>query len=530
MRTQVLPIEHFLGIMTNFDEVNMPFGGALSMANMSQFTHNRLQRIPGVVDTINIANADGYFPESWPTRISGTDYLMTAIVDAGGTGRVWNVTSAAEVTGGTALTDTGTGLLANIWSSTEYLGQQFISNGIQPMQRITAATTKVDVTGTPTPPKGMLIKSYFGRLYCAGLTEVAGVTATDADKSKVWYSVSLDDVTDMVFSANAFLNCQEVPGEITSLAINSPTTAAGTIAGELVVGKRSGIMKLTGDPGDGGSALDVVSSSVGTDAPHTFVNTPVGLLFMGISFGKRSIYYLPIGSSGEPQEIGQGLLDVLNADSPDNLGDPRLSRAVYHDGFYKLFIKRGTAIVEVWADITEFIRSQRISWYGIHTRGVRQAPTVTSDGVLNVFEIVSAQGKHFTENTDKTSTFIDSSASVLVAELDIPLNVAPDTDEKAYDLLSLFIAKEANTSGNALSVESFSEGVSQNGPDTVSIFDSTVSVGFTADIPIIGSAGAGLTGDTARLKLRHTSNARLDILKARLQYLAHEGTRSKNEP
>lgn len=528
MQTNLIPIKDFLGLKTNSDESFTEFGGVLSCTNMAQYKPFRLQRIPGITDEINIAAADGKFLKSVVVWIAGVEYLYTVFSNGSNTVQIRNITNAVNTTGGSALTDTRAGALANIWTSTSYLGTEFIGNGVQVIQKITGAGTKIDITGTPTPPDGSLLKAYLGRLYVAGVSAVNGVAATDDDKSKAYYTDSLTETFDY---ANNFLNIAEIPGEVLSLAVNSPSSSAGTIQGELVLGKLNGLAKLTGDPGvSGGATMDIISSITGTEGPNSWVNTPVGLIFMGVSRGRRSIYFMPLGSQGEPKDIGQDLFDVLNDDT-EILTNPRLSHAVYHDGFYKLFLSRGAtpANVEVWLDINKFIRTQIIAWYGIHKRGLGEAPAVLSTGVLNAFGVVSAQGKHFTEKTDKTSTFLNTNGSTMIAELDLPLVVPSTPDEKVYDILNLQIAKEANVADNYITTEMFVEGVTEGDVNSLLIEDTTTTAGFQASVPLTGTNGASLAGHNARIKMQHTLNKRFDILKMDLQYLSHSRDKVRDD-
>lgn len=532
MKNRVVPITELKGIVTNIDEVSMPLGGMLSCANMARYVPDRFQRIPGLVDIETVSSAGNGFPIGFTARISGTEYLFVVRSSDSATADVYNLTSAAALTGGASLANNNTGYMAGIWTTTYYSGGVYVSNGLQAIQRITGATTKVSIStggdpGAVTPPKGSLIKSYLGRLYVAGVTEVAGVAATDTDKSRVWYSKSLDGPTAFNFLATNYFSVDEVPGEVTALAVNSPTSSGSTIVGELIVAKPTGIIKLNGDPAASNSAKDVVSASIGSEAPHTFVNTPIGLFFLGQSGGILSVYYLPVGSQGEPQDVGQVLRDVLN-DVSNPISNIRLSTAIYHDGFYKLFINRNGTILEEWLDIREIVQSDNMYWYGSHTRKAKQAPTVMANGELRVFEVIAGVGHHFRENTSKTSGFIDANGDALVAVLDIPLNVEPLVDEKVYDLLNVYFAKEANINSNQITVEKFLEGVAQGGSSSQSIYDSTTSSGSQIKVPVTGVNGASLAGRTARVKISHTTNTRLDILRLELQYLAHEDERVRS--
>lgn len=516
MKTETVLVDKFYGLATHLDINSVALGGYHSLAGMARYFPDRLQRIPGIQDVINIANAANGIPLGWRTRIGGTEYLMSVISQNATTARLWNVTSAAEITGATALADNQTGIWANQWSTVYYIGFQWVTNGLQEVQKILTSTTRADagITGSASPLKGHFLSTYLNRIYLSGLTTVAGVAATDNDKSRVMFS----DAGTVLFQAASFVYLDEIPGEIIGTAINSPTSADGTVSGELVIVKESGIGKLSGDPLSSSSTKDIVSATVGSDAIKTFVNTPNGLIFMGKSNGKYSIYLLPVGSSGEPTEIGRALDLVLN--DPNNpLVSPRLSRAIYHDRFYKLFVNKNGTLTEVWAEVT---KDGDVIWYGPHERGVKDSPVVLSDNTLNLFGVISGQGKHFRERTDFTASYTKADQTSITAEIHMPLNVEPFNDDKSYDWLRVYLAKESNIPGRTLNIERLIDGVSQGGSISLDAFGTPSTSGFALSIPLVGSNGARLSSRSCSVKIKPSTGERLDILRADVKYLRHE--------
>ena len=141
-----------------------------------------------------------------------------------------------------------------------------------------------------------------------------------------------------------------------------------------------------------------------------------------------------------------------------------------------------------------------------------------------MYEIVSGVGKRFTENLSKTGNFTDITGQTIAVDLDLPLNVGQE-DEKVYDLLSLYFAKESNTNSNTVSVTKYLEGVAQGGTTSVSIADTSTTSGAVVLIPITGVNGGSLAGRTARIRIQQSVGSRFDLLKSTVQYLSHEKLR-----
>lgn len=528
MKYQVHDIADFLGLLTNYDEVTMPLGGALSVANLCQYFPSTIQRIPGLINKGAISNSDGGIPHAFRIQFGNNpDQIAAVITDTSGNVKLWNLSANAEITG-TYLNNQEDGALARVWSSAFYMGAWYVANGMQAIQKITNSSTRVSIPdgpadavdlGTSIPPIATFVETYLGRLYMAY-------------GRNVHYTESLLDD----YYADNILSIDEIPGVVTGLAINSPTSATAGIVGELIAMKATGLVKLRGDPFDANSIKDVVSAVVGSNSPHTWANTPIGLVFLGLRNDKYSVYFLPVGSGGEPTDIGHPLYNVLN-DPINPLLNIQLSNAVYHDGKYKLFLNRNGRMIEVWLDVDLLARDQysmgsfqtrspKTVWYGMHTREAGSATVVTDDKKLSVFDVIAGTGTYFEENEDRTAGFVNATGNVLQAVLDIPLNVPPPGIWKTWDLLAIYNSSASNVPNNSVAVDIYSEGAPKGTTRTVTVGDVNKSTGVDIRIPITGTNGASVAGDlSARVKLTHTLNKQFDILHMHVQTLVDEEMR-----
>ena len=420
-----------------------------------------LEKIPGLQKKATLTPTNLVAVRlAFQSDFNNATYTFVCLVESSGAAKIWNATLDEEVTGATALTDPDVGLtgkskdpgivvgtvggtppsptstspLRGIWSWTYHLGDVLVANGEQAIQKIIAYNQRQDLTGTPSPPIGRLIKSYLGRLYVAGV---------QGNEDKVFFSSSF--TTD--FPATYYLYSSEVPGAVTALAINSPSTAAGTIIGELVIAKERGLLKLTGDPGDATSTLDVVSGSVGSLSPRSFVNTDAGLLFFGIAGGMRAVYQLPLGTRGEPIKISHQVDDLLNSGSIDY----QEVWATLHDGFYKLFLPDGR---EFWFDIRYLMHQRRPRWWGPHYRGGASqilAPYTTTDGRVEAFQLVSGQAD-WIEELQRGTSFRLPDGSDQECILEFSLTGDPREEKKTHDSVSLQLDPQSATAGNQVQV------------------------------------------------------------------------------
>ena len=433
----IKPIPAFLGNQEGFANHAVPLGGFLECSGLVQYDVGKLEGIPGVGSFLSLTGTINNIPVAGVIVFSSNEDVYCVVVYTDGTAKLWNIGANVEITGATSLTDAyvgfvgkifgagsviGTGVsppgaisaLANIWTRTFYLGQELVANGVQAIQKITGYNTRADLTGSPSPPVGCLVQSYLNRLY------VAGVSATE---DRVYFSNSLTSD----FPSTSYLLTDEVPGWVTALSLNSPTSGGGTIVGELVIAKHAGIIKLTGDPAASTSSKDVVSNSVGSDSPHTFINTPLGTMFMGISGGRYNVYLMKYGSSGDPIVVSRTAIEKsLN----DGISNARLVYAQLHDGFYKLFVETGGEFVEYWFDVDSALGGSNL-WYGPHRRGLREAPVVGDSSQLFVFRVIGTTAAIYQEEEPGSSgNFFDVFGDRIPLTLEIPLNVDPIFEEK----------------------------------------------------------------------------------------------------
>src|SRR3990172_3024695 len=517
MITKLEPLPTFLGLITNVDASQVPFGGAVSCKNLAQFNPGRLRRIPGIVTaSAPVVDSQVRIPLSFLAEglgASGADQLIAIFMGAG-TVSVVNLTTGSSMSGPALAAP----VFDKPWSATFYNNKWMFAGGgntsIYQLDSASAYSAVVeDIVSAPpgsqNPPGGNLIKSFLNRLYIADL-------AGAGYEGLVVYSDSLSTN----FQASSLVNVKEIAGKVTALAVNSTSTDAVGIDTFLVIAKQSAIWVYNEQ------VKKLVTSAIGITANSAFANTPIGSLFLGNRGSLRSVFLLPLGTAGEPIDISETLRETLNGASP--LVNEGVAHAVYHDKFYKLFYSTGaqnTNQNEIWLDLDAFAREQRIIWYGVHSRGTfdsSAASRAATGGTLDLFSRGAAGAAvHFQENTNLTSGFVNSGGVTLVAELDLPLNVPPFNDEKIFDLIELQIAKEANISGNVLIAEPIADDDVKSAV-AVSVFDASSKGISRVAVPMRESSTTGMAARNARLRITQTSNARLDMLGASVQYLVNE--------
>ncbi len=504
MITQLKPISEFLGLITHVDPSQVPLGGAISCKNMAQLSTGRLRRIPGIVAASSPAtDAQVRIPLAfWAKGLGagGVDQLIAIYIGVSVVSVV-NLTAGLVMTG-PALTSPAFDLQ---WTATFYNNLwMFAGGGNTSIYKLDSASVYSAVTGTPPPPGGNLIKSFLNRLYVADIAGSEGI-------------VQYSDVLTTNFPATNLINVKEIPGKITALAVNSPSTDSAGIGTQLVIAKHTAIWVWDE------LSKDLVSSAIGFASTNSIVNTEAGLIGLGHKGTRHSVFFLPLGTAGEPVDIGESLVDILNGTTV--LVSEHLTHAVLHDRFYKLFFSltgQNDNPNEVWLDTYLLSTERKTVWYGVHGRGKFDASTVV-DSTLELFSRgTPAAGKRFQENTNTTNAFVDSSGNILIAVLDMPLNVEPPNEQKVFNILELQIAKEANTSGNSITFEPISEGTSY-GIQNISIYDGRSQGSSRVTIPVRATGYTGLTGRDVRVKLTHSLGARFDILAADVQYLVNEG-------
>ncbi len=498
-------IPAFLGIMTQADITQLPLGAAIQCKNLAQLLPGRLRRIPGIDIRGSIAiDALQQIPllffalrvprHNYPAILD--DCLFAVYVGTTYTNIV-NLTKNNAASGPMLV-----GTFGQPWSYTHYAQQHLFAGNDGSIKKITDTETYVEYTGTSVP-YGNLIKSFRDRLYVADVPAEDGI---------VYYS---DPLTNVFHAAN-IIDVQEIPGRITALAVNSPSTDNEGIYTQLVVVKRNAIWVWDE------TMKDIVSQKIGSGSPNTFVNSPLGLLFLGRKQNLASVYLFPNGAVGEPDDVGEALYDILNGSSP--LGNDILANAVLDGRFYKLFLSRGadtTNATELWLDVDSLKSGGKPIWYGPHIRGAVDASCMSATRLEMVRRGASGVNTWFAEKLSADSNFTNMDSGTMEAILDLPLNVDPANVEKNFDVLEMQIAKEANVADNAITYEPFGEEISK-GSASFTIYKSTISGTVRSMIPLHASDRTGMTARNARLKITHSLNKRLDIIGMTVQYLAPE--------
>jgi hypothetical protein len=500
MKTVTKDIGQFLGLLTQYDASQVPFGGAMSVKNLAQLELGRLRRIPGFAALTPVAVADMAIRIpllAFVRRLVALDYSIAIAVGVASRA-VANLTTGA-VLSGPALN----GGFDDPWTYTFYNQKHVFSGGGNAPQEITAATTYVALTGTNVPT-GNLVQSFRDRLFVADIGAEEGI-------------VRYTDVLTSVFAATNIVNTKEIPGKITALAVNAVGTDNVGIDTTLVIFKQTAMWSWNE------TSKDVLSQQIGTKALHTIRNTKAGMVFLGEDAGRYSVFLLPVGTIGEPKDIGEALHDVFNGANP--LSNYHVACAAADGNFYKLFFSRADTptanTYELWLDIRLLAQGQ-VVWYGVHKRGSVDAVVRTLSRLEAVRRGAAGSTVWFTEKALALTTgFLDMNGGTLLVELDLPLNVPPENQEKIFDLLELQLAREANTVSNSLNIELISEGVSY-GTVSKDIYNAKLLGIVRLLVPLYAPNRTGLVARDARIRLTHTIDGRFDMLGGTVQYLVHE--------
>src|SRR5574341_256205 len=508
MITQLTTLSEFLGLITHVDPSQVPLGGAIKCKNLAQLSPGRLRRIPGITALSSpIIDASTRIPLAFVAKglgAGGADQTIAIFMGA-------SVVSVVNITTGLAMT--GPSLAApsftKQWTATFYNNKwMFAGGGNGKIFQLDSASAYSEVVGTNLPAAaGNIIQSFLNRLYSTDIAAQPGLVA--------FTDVLTTNFTN--FPTGNIVNVRELPGDITALATNSPTTDKEGIYTQLIIAKHTAIWNYDE------IRKDVVSQVIGIANSHVAVNTEAGLIFIGHKGTRHSVFWLPIGSEGEPINIGEPLNDYLNNTVP--IDNEYTAHAISHDRFYKLFYSstgQNNNPNEFWLDTYLLASEKKVRWYGPHGRGSFDASAVTESTLEFFVRGSGGSNKRYQENISADSNFVDANGTALTAELDLPVNVDPQPDEKVFDVIELQVAKEANVSGNQVSVEPIAEGASQ-GVQSVSLFDSTSAGISRVLLPFHATGETGMAARDARMRITQTINQRLDILGASIQYLYHEG-------
>ncbi|HWO56527.1 MAG TPA: hypothetical protein VNN55_03060 [bacterium] len=184
----------------------------------------------------------------------------------------------------------------------------------------------------------------------------------DTNPSYIGLSKSFDDT-----AIEAVQNSLAVPGagKIYGLAYHGLTTSAG-FATRVICAKASEMYLLTANnlaPASLDARLDIVVPFVGCEAWRTIVSTPVGTFFLGTD---RKVYLITY--DGAVHDVSA----LIRAERDDDEGiesipGSQMSKchAVYHDGFYKLFVVRSGGTVPAmqwWLDVSAFGQDRDGFW------------------------------------------------------------------------------------------------------------------------------------------------------------------------
>lgn len=176
----------------------------------------------------------------------------------------------------------------------------------------------------------------------------------DTNPSYIGLSGSFSDT-----GIEAVQNSLAVPGagKIYGLAYHGLTTSAG-FATRVIVAKSSELYLLTANdltPASIDARLDIITPFVGCEAWRTLVSTPVGTFFLATD---RKLYLITY--DGAVHDVSA----LIRAEREDDEGiesipGAQMSKchAVYHDGFYKLFMVRAGGTVPAmqwWLDVSAF--------------------------------------------------------------------------------------------------------------------------------------------------------------------------------
>lgn len=184
------------------------------------------------------------------------------------------------------------------------------------------------------------------------------------DPSFIRYTTAYDDT--VVESAQNALKVPG-PGRIEGMAYHGLKTDTG-FATRCVIAKADSMWLLTANdltPASIDARLDVISPLVGCVAWRTIQFTPIGTIFLS---SDKQVYLITF--DGGLIAIGSNIFsnrpEVNGIEDIPSSGNA-LPWAVYHNGFYKLFIPAASGTyntVQFWLDCTRFHQHPRSGLYG----------------------------------------------------------------------------------------------------------------------------------------------------------------------
>jgi len=185
-----------------------------------------------------------------------------------------------------------------------------------------------------------------------------------SDPSSIRYTAAYDDT--VVESAQNALKVPG-PGRIEGMSYHGLKTDTG-FATRCVIAKSDSLWLLTANdltPASLDARLDVISPMIGCIAWRTMQFTPIGTIFLG---SDKQVYL----ATGEGVIIAIGSNIFSNRPEVNGIEDMSSSNgtlpwAIFHDGFYKLFIPSSSGSynsISFWLDVTRFHQHPRSGLYG----------------------------------------------------------------------------------------------------------------------------------------------------------------------
>ena len=298
------------------------------------------------------------------------------------------------LTGATALTTNKN------WFFEVYQAGLYMGNATEAIQKTTNGTTRADVATLPV--------GYPGPVYRNRLT----VWGNSTYPKRVYYTDTLGELCDTDTQYRAV----EHPEDVSGVAVFGRDEDRG-VFGDLAVFTPTSTWIQKGDFGmllDGSDPWDRATDRLGSLSPHSFADTPYGLIGLGYDGSDEFVVFMiPIGGN-RPIVISD---PIRTAEAPP-VAYRHLASAVFYRGFYRLsFVPSGatTPTREWWADLRGFSTDRfnyGIEWWGPMTGRALGGYAVQADaGDAN--ELIAVDGAAGYINTvDPANTYTDYSAAV----------------------------------------------------------------------------------------------------------------------
>ncbi len=291
----------------------------------------------------------------------------------------------AEVTGATALT-------ANKdWRFCVYLGNLYMGNATEAMQKSTDGTTRTDVT---TLPIGHPACVYRSRLV---------IVKNPTQRKRVYYTGVESEECDTTFQYRSV----EHPEDVEAAAGFGRDEDRG-VFGDLAVFTATSTWIQRGDFGEVGE-WDRATDRLGTLSPLSLVDTPYGLMGLGYDgTPDLVVFMIPVGG-GRPIIVS----DKIRGAEILPMAYRKLACAVYHDGFYKLsFVPEGGSAPtrQWWGDLRRLnpnADDYGIGWWGPHSGQTIGAFAVQADA-SDSNELIGVDGTAgYINNLEAANTYTD---------------------------------------------------------------------------------------------------------------------------